>query len=93
MRFPNRITQSPDHTVVPNNLFPRLTAGDVRVLQLISADATNQRIAEELAVSIPQVEIRRDRLMAKLGIYDPVGLTRYAMNAGVVACRAHLTVL
>jgi DNA-binding NarL/FixJ family response regulator len=91
MRLDNRIHQSPDHTVVPNNPSRHLTRCEVRVLQLVSADATHQRIAEELAISIPRVEDHLDHLMAKLGIYDASGLARYAMDAGHIERRARLT--
>ena len=62
----------------------RLTAREAEVLQLIAEGRPNKLIASELCISIKTVEKHRQQVMNKLNIHDIAGLTRYAMNKGIV---------
>lgn len=61
-----------------------LTSREVEVLQLIAEGGGNKQIAAELGISIKTVERHRQRLMNKLAIHDVAGLTRYAIEKGLV---------
>jgi DNA-binding NarL/FixJ family response regulator len=61
-----------------------LTSREVEILQLIAEGGGNKQIAAELGISIKTVERHRQRLMNKLGIHDVAGLTRYAIEKGLV---------
>jgi DNA-binding NarL/FixJ family response regulator len=54
------------------------------VLQLIAEGFSNKQIAAELCISIKTVEKHRQQVMNKLNIHDVAGLTRYAINKGLV---------
>jgi DNA-binding NarL/FixJ family response regulator len=61
-----------------------LTSREVEVLQLIAEGQGNKQIAAELEISIKTVEKHRQRLMTKLAIHDVAGLTRYAIEKGII---------
>jgi DNA-binding NarL/FixJ family response regulator len=61
-----------------------LTSREVEVLQLIAEGQGNKQIAADLEISIKTVERHRQRLMDKLGIHDVAGLTRYAIEKGII---------
>lgn len=62
----------------------QLSSREAEVLQLIAEGKANKQMAAELGISVKTVEKHRENLMAKLKIHDTAGLTRYAMNAGVI---------
>jgi DNA-binding NarL/FixJ family response regulator len=62
----------------------KLTPREVEVLQLVAEGMTNKQIASELAISVKTVEKHRQQVMDKLDIHDVAGLTRYAMNSGII---------
>lgn len=64
--------------------YSRLTSREAEVLQLIAEGYANKQIAAELAISMKTVEKHRQRMMAKLGLHDTAGVTRYAISVGVV---------
>ena len=64
--------------------FDQLTPREREVLQLIAEGRTNNRIAQLLNVSIKTVERHRANLMAKLDVHDVAGLTRIALEHGLV---------
>jgi DNA-binding NarL/FixJ family response regulator len=68
---------------VPRGL-ARLTSREAEVLQLLAEGHVSQQIAAELGLSVSSVEKHRRRLMAKLGLYEADGVTRYAISAGIV---------
>ena len=68
--------------------YSRLTSREAEVLRLIAEGYANKRIAAELAISIKTVEKHRQRMMAKLGLHDTAGVTRYSISAGVVEASA-----
>lgn len=71
----------------------RLTAREVEVLQLIAEGGANKQIAAELGISIKTVEKHRDHLMQKLDIHDTAGLTRYAIEAGIIESSVQVTIV
>lgn len=76
----------------PNNsTVSRLSPREAEVLQLIAEGEPNKQIASELGISIKTVEIHRSHLMQKLNIHDTAGLTRYAIQAGVIEVSVQLT--
>ena len=63
---------------------PRLTSRELEILQLIAEGYTNKQIAAQLGVSIKTVEKHRLQLMKKLDIHEIAGLTRYAIDKGII---------
>ncbi len=70
----------------------RLTAREAEVLQLVAEGKSNKQVATELDISIKTVEKHRDHLMQKLGIHDTAGLTRYAVEIGVIQCSTQIPI-
>lgn len=69
-----------------------LSAREAEVLQLIAEGKANKQVAVELGISIKTVEKHRDHLMQKLDIHDTAGLTRYAIETGVIESSVQLTI-
>lgn len=70
----------------------RLTSRETEILQLIAEGMANKQAAAELGISIKTVEKHRQHLMSKLNIHDTAGLTRYAVNAGIIESRVRFTI-
>jgi DNA-binding NarL/FixJ family response regulator len=62
----------------------RITPREAEVLQLVAEGLLNKQVAEEMRISIKTVEKHRQKVMNKLNIHGTAGLTRYAIEAGVV---------
>lgn len=60
-----------------------LTPREREVLSEIANGATNQEMAEHLAIGRRTVESHREHLMDKLGIHTVAGLTRFAIECGL----------
>ena len=71
----------------------KLSAREAEVLQLIAEGKTNKETASELGISIKTVEKHRENLMSKLNIHETAGLTRYAIEAGIIESSVQLTIL
>jgi DNA-binding NarL/FixJ family response regulator len=71
----------------------RLSSREMEVLQLIAEGKANKETAAELDISIKTVEKHRDHLMQKLNIHDTAGLTRYAINAGIIESSVRMTIV
>lgn len=69
----------------------RLTGRETEVLQLVAEGYANKQIAAELRISIKTVEKHRQHLMDKLNLHETAGLTRYALERGLVECSPRLT--
>jgi DNA-binding NarL/FixJ family response regulator len=69
-----------------------LSSRELEVLQLIAEGKANKQTAAELGISIKTVEKHRQNLMAKLGIHEISGLTRYAIAAGIIESSVQLTI-
>lgn len=70
-----------------------LTSREVEVLQLIAEGKPNKATASELGIGIKTVEKHREHIMAKLGIHDTAGLTRYSIAAGIIESGVQVTIL
>ena len=71
----------------------RMTSREVEVLQLIAEGNANKQIAAKLGISMKTVEKHRDNLMRKLDVHDTAGLTRYAIEAGIIEGSVELTIV
>jgi DNA-binding NarL/FixJ family response regulator len=70
----------------------KLTSRQMEVLQLIAEGKANKEMAAELGIGLKTVEKHREHVMQKLDIHDTAGLTRYAISAGIIESRGHLTI-
>jgi two-component system nitrate/nitrite response regulator NarL len=57
------------------------------VLALIAGGYSNKQIADSLGVSVRTIETHREILMQKLDIHSATGLTKYAIEKGIVALK------
>lgn len=71
----------------------QLSSREMEVLQLIAEGKANKAIAADLGISMRTVEKHREHLAEKLGIHDTAGLTRYAIDAGIIESSVQLTIL
>lgn len=62
----------------------QLTSREIEILQLVAEGYSNKDIGTELEISEKTVDKHRQNLMDKLNIRDTAGLTRYAMQAGII---------
>jgi len=61
-----------------------LTSREVEVLRHIAQGHTNKEIADMLSISVRTVNSHRTNLMRKLNIHETAGLTRFAVQQGIV---------
>ena len=61
-----------------------LTSREREILQLIAEGYTSKEIAKQLYISLKTVETHRQNIMQKLDIHNIAGLTRYAIEKGLV---------
>jgi DNA-binding NarL/FixJ family response regulator len=61
-----------------------LTGRELEVLRLVAGGRSNKQIATELGISRRTVESHRESLMRKLGIRTVAGLTRFALEQGLL---------
>lgn len=61
-----------------------LTAREVEVLRHVADGFTNREIGAKLGISTRTVEAHRDSLMRKLDVHTVAGLTRLALEQGIV---------
>jgi NarL family two-component system response regulator LiaR len=66
------------------NLFTELTERELEVLTLIARGCTNQRIAEELVISIGTVKGHVSNILSKLHLADRTQAAVYAWQEGIV---------
>lgn len=65
-----------------------LTSREREVLQLIAEGYSNQRIAQELFISVKTVEAHKAHIMSKLQARNRTDLIRYALRKGLVGLDA-----
>ena len=82
-----------DHEGKSHATETHLTPREMEVLQLIAEGEANKQIAAELDISIKTVEKHRSHLMNKLNIHDTAGLTRYAIETGIIESSVQLTII
>jgi len=78
-----RAAAPPPAAPVPNAA-KLLTAREREILAHIADGSTNREIGTRLGISTRTVEAHRDSLMRKLGIRTVAGLTRLAIEQGIV---------
>ena len=61
-----------------------LTARQMEVLRMVASGKTTKEIARDLCISPKTVEFHRGRLMERIGTRDVTGLTRFALQYGVL---------
>ena len=73
-------------SITPTNLEGReaLTAREQTILLQLAQGKSNKEVAVELDISVHTVETHRKNVKRKLGISSTAGLTRYAMEHGVL---------
>lgn len=62
-----------------------LTERELEVLTLIADGLTNQKIADQLFISVKTVQAHRANIMEKLDLHDRVDLTKYAIRKGLIS--------
>ncbi len=62
-----------------------LTARQIEILRLVANGHTTKEIARELGISPKTVEFHRARLMQRIGVHDVTGLTRFALQNGLLS--------
>lgn len=62
----------------------QLTPRQTEILRLVANGKTTKEIARDLGISPKTVEFHRGRLMERIGVRDVTGLTRFALQTGVV---------
>lgn len=61
-----------------------LTAREREILQLIAESYSTKEVAQKLNISVKTAENHRTNLMKKLDLHDVAGLTRFAIQHGLV---------
>lgn len=61
-----------------------LTTRQTEILRHVASGKTTKEIARELGISPKTVEFHRSRLMERIGVRDVTGLTRFALQTGIV---------
>lgn len=81
-----RLTQAePVPPSLPVAQLEQLTPRERDVLAGVARGLTNKAIAAELGISRRTVEAHRESLMRKLQIHSVAGLTRFALETGIVS--------
>lgn len=65
--------------------FNKISNKEREVLQLVAEGEKTRDIAEKLGVSIKTVETHRRNIMKKLNIFSVAGLTKYAIQEGIIS--------
>lgn len=68
----------------PGGALAPLTGRERQVLVGVAGGRTNKEIAQELGISHRTVESHRESLMRKLGVYTVAGLTKIALEEGLI---------
>ena len=71
----------------------RLTSREMEVFQLIAEGKANKQIAAELGIGIKTVETHREHIMEKLKLHGIAGLTRHAIEAGIIESSVQRTMV
>lgn len=71
-------------TAYSPNRNAQLTVRQTEILRHVASGRTTKEIAKELGISPKTVEFHRSRLMERIGVHDVTGLTRFALNTGIV---------
>ncbi|WP_374328481.1 response regulator [Azonexus sp.] len=72
------------HTGSDSERGERLTTRQIEILRLVAGGRTTKEIARQLEISPKTVEFHRARLMQRIGVHDVTGLTRFAIQNGLI---------
>lgn len=61
-----------------------LTRREIEVLKLIVDEKTSHEIADDLAISVRTVETHRKNISHKTQVRNPIGLVKFAIQAGFI---------
>lgn len=75
----------------PKLTAPSLSSRETETLQLIAEGNTNKEAAAKMGISIKTIEKHRNKVMKKLNIHNTAGLTRYAIENGIIECSVQPT--
>lgn len=76
--------QPPPETGPEAGPLDRLTERELEVLRLVATGRSNKEMAAQLGISRRTVETHRENLMRKLDIHSIAGLTRLALEQGLL---------
>ena len=65
-------------------IYDKLTDREKTILYMVAEGYCSKEIAKHLSISINTVNNHRANIMKKLNIHDAVGLTKYAINMGLL---------
>lgn len=65
--------------------FNKISRKEREILQLVAEGVKTRDIAEKLGVSVKTVETHRRNIMKKLNIFSVAGLTKYAIQEGIIS--------
>jgi two-component system nitrate/nitrite response regulator NarL len=65
--------------------FVQLTTREREVLALIAEGRSNKEVANRLGIGVRTIETHRERIMRKLKIHTIAGLTRFAIQNGIIS--------
>jgi len=85
-RFVEETVNHPKATNAPDFLTER----EREILQLVAESHSTREIAQKLAISTKTVDNHRTNLMRKLNRHDIAGLTRYALEVGLIVAKNSL---
>lgn len=68
-----------------NNALEQLTVRQLEILRLVASGKTSKEIARKLGISPKTVEFHRARLFQRVGVNDITGLTRFAVQNGLIS--------
>lgn len=71
-------------SLLQDDITGRLTPREREILQLLAEGNTTGQIAEKLEISVKTVDAHRQNMMDKLDIHNVAGLTRFAVNQGLI---------
>jgi len=91
--LPQRERKSLDRAGRPKPRKGRLTSREMEVFQLIAEGKANKQIAAELSIGMKTIERHREHLMEKLKIHGIAGLTRHAIEAGIIESSVQRTMV
>lgn len=67
-----------------SNPLKNLTPREREVIQLVAEGRTTKEISTELGISVKTAETHRSNIMRKLDVHDVAGLTRFAIQNGMI---------
>lgn len=86
-KITNKTTNKTNDIGIPatnKEIYDVLTGREKTILYMVAEGYCSKEIAKHLSISINTVNNHRANIMRKLNIHDAVGLTKYAINLGLL---------